>query len=128
MNSYLIEYNNKIMGVYNDLDNATLFINSCLQNNLMLRSAKILVYKLNSCYLIDTIIIKNNQESIIKHVIKPFIKPVIKPIIKPVIKPVINLEFVKKQEEMIKQKQELTNQLNLLKIKKERITELKQIY
>lgn len=128
MNSYLIEYNNKIMGVYNDLDNATLFINSCLQNNLMLKSANILVYKLNSCYLIDTITIKNNQELVKKQPIKPIIKQIVKQVIQPVVKPVINLEFVKKQEEMAKQKQELTTQLNLLKIKKERIAELKQIY
>ena len=32
MNSYLIEYNEKIIGSYSDYNNAELFILSCYQN------------------------------------------------------------------------------------------------
>ena len=61
MQSFLIKYKTKIIGVYTDLDQAKLFINSCVSNNLMTESADILVYTTNSCYCIDTINITFNN-------------------------------------------------------------------
>ena len=55
MESYLIKYNNNIIGVYNDFNSASLFIKSCLSNKLMIGSADILVYNMNSCLYIKTI-------------------------------------------------------------------------
>ena len=62
---YLIEYNNNIIGVFNQYKLAKLFILSNLQNNLMVNNAKILVYEINSCYCINQHIIniKNNNNN-----------------------------------------------------------------
>lgn len=62
MHSYLIEYDNKIIGVYNDYKLAEHFILSCLQNNLMNESANILTYDINSCYKV-----KSNQVTLCKN-------------------------------------------------------------
>ena len=121
---YLIEYKKKVIGVYNNYSQAELFILSCLQNNLMTESSKILTYKINSCYCLN--------EQILNMIIKPVIEPIIKPIIKPVIKPVISQETndinTKKLLEASNQKIELQHKINMLKIHKEKIKESKNIY
>jgi hypothetical protein len=48
--NYLIEYNNKIIGVYNTFNDAEIFILGNLQNNLFNYNVKILTFKSNSCY------------------------------------------------------------------------------
>jgi hypothetical protein len=80
MNSYLIEYNGKIIGSYSDYNNAELFILSCYQNNLMTRDAYIHCYKMNSCYKMNTniVTINNNTSSdcdISLHVLSPHTIP-----------------------------------------------------
>jgi hypothetical protein len=50
MENFLIKYKNNVIGVYSDIEQATLFIKSCLSNNLMIGSADILIYSRNSCY------------------------------------------------------------------------------
>ena len=57
MNSYLIEYNGRVIGSYSDYTTAEIFILSCYQNNLMNKNAYIHCYKINSCYQISTNII-----------------------------------------------------------------------
>ena len=79
MNSYLIEYNDKIIGSYSDYNNAELFILSCYQNNLMTKDAYIHCYKMNSCYKVNSkIVIFNNTSSdcdIYLHVLTPHTIP-----------------------------------------------------
>jgi hypothetical protein len=81
MNSYLIEYNDKIIGSYSDYNNAELFILSCYQNNLMTKDAYIHCYKMNSCYKVDSkiVIFNNNNTSsdcdISLHVLSPQTTP-----------------------------------------------------
>ena len=51
---YLIEYNLKIIGVYDVFSDAELFVKSCIQNNFMLSDkVRILTFYTNSCYCID---------------------------------------------------------------------------
>ena len=50
METFLIEYNQKIIGTYNKYKHAETFILSCLQNKFMKGTAKILKFKENSCY------------------------------------------------------------------------------
>ena len=50
---YLIEYNNNIIGAYNNLNDAETYILGCFQNNFF-TSAKIKIFKINSCYLVET--------------------------------------------------------------------------
>lgn len=57
--NYLIEYNNKIIGVYNTFSDAELFILGNLQNNLFNHNVKILTFRSNSCYCSE---IKNYYE------------------------------------------------------------------
>ena len=48
--NYLIEYNNKIIGVYNTFNDAELCVLGNLQNNLFTNNVKILTFHSNSCY------------------------------------------------------------------------------
>jgi hypothetical protein len=122
MESYLIKYNNNIIGVYNDIDIATLFIKSCLSNKLMIGSADILVYIMNSCLYVKTI-----------NVILDLTKTE-KPINKQVkIEENIILaneidyndpKYLKLSEEKI----DLQHKINMLKIQRERIEQSKKVY
>lgn len=130
-NLFLIRYKNKIIGVYNKLDKAKLFIKSCLSNNLMSGSADIMIFNRNSCICINIInVTLDNKHQIIqenKPLSNPDLKPVIKPVIKVENKPEINFndpKFVKLAED----KNNLQHKINMLKVQKERITESKKIY
>jgi hypothetical protein len=57
---YLIELNNNIIGTYDNLHDAETYILGCFQNNFF-KSAKIKVFKKNSCYSIDTKIYSSNN-------------------------------------------------------------------
>lgn len=54
MYSYLVEYNEKIIGSYSDFLSAKTFILSCLQNNFMKDFALVHQIMANSCYKIKT--------------------------------------------------------------------------
>lgn len=118
MESFLIKYKNKIIGVYNDIEQAKLFINSCLSNNLMNGSIDILVYTTNSCYCTNIINMNlenkiNNSENKIN--------------VAPIIKKEIDYKdplFLKLAENKIA----LQHKINMLKVQKERIRESKEIY
>ena len=61
--NYLIEYNNKIIGVFNTFDDAELFVLSCSQNNLIKNEyIKILVFHSNSCYCSEIKYITNSKK------------------------------------------------------------------
>ena len=56
--SYFIEYNNEIIGVYDNYTAAKLFILSCLQRNFIKDHALIHKFYLNSCIKLESKIIK----------------------------------------------------------------------
>lgn len=121
METFLINYKSKIIGVYTSIEQATLFINSCLHNNLMIGSAEILVYTSNSCCCINKINISLDYHPIKKD---PIHKEITKEIIK---KKEINYKdpsIVKLAEDKII----LQHKINMLKVQKERIEESKEIY
>lgn len=147
MTHFLVEYNNKVIGTYNDYDLAETFILSCLQNNLMQGSAKILKFRQNSCYYNDeyNITLYNNvKPSHVNFLPDPVFIPASQHVIpsnvipsetseekvdeKPV--PVNNvIDFTKPEViEIAKQKIELQHNINLLKVHKQRIEESKKIY
>ena len=66
MKTFVIKYKLNIIGVYNDITQAKLFIRSCLSNNLMYGFATILVYTSNSCCCTNTIKVFINKEENIK--------------------------------------------------------------
>jgi hypothetical protein len=57
--NYLIEYNNNIIGIYNEYKLAENFILSCYQNNLMTNLAKIILIEINTCLKIKSVCIEN---------------------------------------------------------------------
>lgn len=121
MENFLIKYKSKIIGVYNDLEQAKLFIKSCLSNNLMIDSADVLVFASNSCYCTNTI---NVKLDIIKEIVK---KDEIVPqkIIEQSKEPDYNNpQYLKLAEDKLV----LQHKINMLKIQKERIRESKEIY
>lgn len=63
MDSYLVEYKNKIIGTYNNYYLAETFILSCLQNKFIEDSALIHHYRKNSCFKHDTRIITLTSNS-----------------------------------------------------------------
>lgn len=71
MTNYLVEYEGKIIGSYNNYHNAETFILSCLQNNFMTESALIYCFRSNSCYkkktntvTLNYKLFKNNEHSV----------------------------------------------------------------
>lgn len=144
MESFLIEYNCKIIGVYSSYELAELFINSCLQNNLMNNSVKILTFKTNSCYCVKENNIKLNNQQQISLLELPSHQAQLQPLNLPIQnqKPVQNQIQVLKQVPVKKvidpdnpilldianQKIELQHKINLLKRQKEKIEESKKVY
>ena len=133
---FLIEYNNKVIGVYGCYEDAELFIQSCLQNKLM-NSAKILSYRFNSCLMIDTNELSIKSADLKQACIKPI--PSLTPTqikltqdqqIKLIQDQQIKLtqdqqiKFDNKKKESIK----LQHQINMLKVYKQKVEESKQVY
>lgn len=119
MESFLIEYNNRIIGVYSTFEQAELFILSCLQNNLINGNINILTYKTNSCYYINRkeYSTENKKSIIEKKVIEENKIP----------DKVIDYNDPNIIE-INKKKIELQHNINILKQKKERLEELKTVY
>ncbi len=88
MSSYLIEYNNKIIGTYNNYNRAKTFILSCLQNNFIKDSVLIHSFINNSCYKIKTTVITLDKNLSIKELNIPVDIPVDIPVEIPVDIPV----------------------------------------
>ena len=142
METFLIEYNQKIIGAFNKYKHAETFILSCLQNKFMKGTTKILRFKENSCYceseynitlpVVNNNMVKqisssdsssdsdnliSNKVTVLPHTLE----------IQNVPKPSVDYndpDFVK----LAKQKVDLQHNINLLKVYKERIEESKRIY
>jgi hypothetical protein len=133
MESYLIKYKNNILGVYTDINQAKLFIHSCLSNNLMNESAEILVFTTNSCYCTNkmNIILDNKSVSL-----KPIIKPVTlitgnNKLVPKIFIPIPEKEIDCKDPAFLKLAEDkitLQHKINLLKLQRERIKESKELY
>jgi hypothetical protein len=131
---YGVEYNNKIIGIYNDFLKAKIFILSCLQNNLMISNGNpsIITFSLNSCYQVN----KNNiilEDKISEISLNKSSKPVgLEHTLRE--KNNISKNKVKVKEdnpvllEMAKQKIELQHKINMLKHQKNKIEESKKVY
>ena len=132
MNLYLIEYNNKIIGTYNNYNTAKTFILSCLQNNFIKDSALIHSFINNSCYKIKTRVITLDKNLSIKELDIPVDISVDIPVDIPVeiisITPEMKLENEKRINEIEKEKHDLIHNMNLLKVQQNKITELKQVF
>ena len=160
MYTYLIEYNNKIIGVYNDYDIAKINIKSFFYNNFISNNIIIKIYYTNSCLLykeeyfynefssindIDLNINKlsniiNNQtidnsiqtiDNSIQtidnnHKINFNFNQIIKEYNKD---SEINYNLVEEiKNKKINEQKDLQHNINLLKIKKDKMKELKSIY
>ena len=130
MESFLIEYNNKIIGVYNNFDDAETFVLSCLQNRLMIHTVKILTFRMNSCFQIESKQISLNQQ-LSNNQDATHIKPVVivqKKIINT--KPVINVDpkNVETLQKIAKEKIDLQHKINILKNHKKKLDESKNVY
>jgi len=127
---YLIEYNNNIIGAYNNLNDAETYILGCFQNNFF-TSAKIKIFKINSCYLVETKIYFSDN--------------IVLPINTSTSNNIENeneKEKEKKKEkeelhikdnneaflQMAKQKIDLQHKINILKNQKEKMEESKRIF
>ena len=136
MNLYLIEYNNKIIGTYNNYNRAKTFILSCLQNNFIKDSVLIHSFINNSCYKIKTTVITLDKNLSIKELDIPVDIPVKIPVDIPVdipveivsITPEMKLENEKRINEIEKEKHDLIHNMNLLKVQQNKIIEIKQVF
>ena len=141
--TYLVEYNNKIIGTYNNYYLAETIILSCLQNKFIQDSALIHHYRKNSCFIYKsyTITLNSNNTILKKEVINSQITPLNKDVnnsqITPLKKDVNNSQItpLNTNEEnsnklliFTNQSAELQRSINMLKIKKEKIDESKQVY
>jgi len=134
MELYLIEYNGTIIGAYDDFSMAELFINSCIQSKLMTSSCKIIKYTKNSCFstgsqLYNTIDTHIDARPSVRLVLPPeFVnQPKIR-VPDNIIIPPIDLEKNETYQKVAKEKSELLHNINLIKAKKEKMIESKQVY
>lgn len=114
--AYLIQYNNKILGLYDNYDLALDFIAGCLYNNFINNDIIIKKYYVNSCYCISEHIITKDY---FKFKEKKDIEKQISSTTK------YNSEEL---DNIAKQKIELQHNINLLKFQKKSIEESKILY
>lgn len=109
---YVVEYNNNIIGVYNDYTNLTNLINGLEQNNFINKTnINILEYTINSIYCIK----KYN-----------FMKESVK---KPILNNNNNLDITDPTViTKLNEKIEIQHNINMLNVQKEKVKEYKQIY
>lgn len=128
MESFLIEYNNKIIGVYNTFNDAETFVLSCLQNRLMTHTVKILTFRLNSCFQIESKQISLNKQPINKQYASH-----IKPIViqqKNIDTKSVNIDpkSAETLQKIAKEKIDLQHKINMLKNHKKKLDESKNVY
>jgi len=123
MESFLIQYKSKIIGVYNDYNIAEDFVCSCIQNNLMNKNeVKILFFKTNSCILIKEKTFSNSSSNFLEEN-KEKIEKIEEKVNIVEIDP-NNPQYI----EINKKKIELQHQINMLKVQKKRMEQTKSIY
>ena len=130
---YIVEYENRIIGVWSTYLSAETFVKGCQQSGLMITLCNIKTYELNTCYCLETAII--NQPTKV-HTIQPKNISVLNvpnkvniEVIEPVAKS--NPKIDEKNPayiEMAKQKIEIQHKINMLKIQKKKMEESKVAY
>jgi len=129
MELYLIEYNGTIIGAYDNFNMAELFINSCIQSKLMTNKCKIIKYIANSCFSTGFQIY--NDTSSVSPLVQSTFTQNIKPIVSPLVQYTntsIDLDKNETYIKIAKEKSDLLRNLNIIKGKKEKIVESKQVY
>ncbi len=136
MESFLVEYQNKIIGVYSDFTQAELFVKSCILNNLMTDSVYILTFMTNSCVCVQRQLMSRPNNIHVQTNPLNFYEPI----------KADNLDYesasdIESSEDEIdreaenklimekaKERIELQHKINMLKVQKEKIEESKRVY
>jgi flagellar biosynthesis GTPase FlhF len=128
MSYYLVKYNNNIIGTYDDIKLAKLFINSCYQNKFMTSKATIMHFTKNSCYFEKEEVEQTDEEKKIAEEEKK--KDTEKKIEdkKEQEKKIEELHKSSEYKEITQSKIDLQHDLNLLKQRKEKIEQSKNVY
>jgi hypothetical protein len=128
MSYYLVKYNNNIIGTYDDLKLAKLFINSCYQNKFMTSKATIMHFTKNSCFFEKEEVEQTEEDKKVDE--KEQKKNVEKKIEdqKELDKKKEEMKKTPEYKEILQSKVDLQHELNLLKQKKERIEQSKNVY
>jgi len=128
MSYYLVKYNNNIIGIYDDIKLAKLFINSCYQNKFMTSKATIMHFTKNSCYFEKEEVEQTEEEK--KTTGEDKKKNIEKKIEdkKEQEKKIEELHKSSEYKEITQSKIDLQHDLNLLKQRKEKIEQSKNVY
>lgn len=128
MSYYLVKYNNNIIGTYDDIKLAKLFINSCYQNKFMTSKATIMHFTKNSCYFEKEEVEQTEEEK--KTAGEDKKKNIEKKIEdkKEQEKKIEVLHNSLEYKEITQSKIDLQHDLNLLKQRKEKIEQSKNVY
>jgi len=128
MSYYLIKYNNNIIGTYDDIKLAKLFINSCYQNKFMTSKATIMHFTKNSCFFEKEEIEQTKEKKKIAEEDKKKEIEKRQEEKKDHDKKKDELQKTPEYKDIIQSKIDLQHDLNLLKQKKEKIEQSKNIY
>jgi hypothetical protein len=128
MSYYLVKYNNNIIGTYDDIKLAKLFINSCYQNKFMTSKATIMHFTKNSCFFEKEEVEQTEEDKKVDEEQKK--KDCEKKLEeqKDLDKKKEELKKTPEYKEIIQAKIDLQHDLNLLKQKKEKIEQSKNVY
>ena len=61
---FIVEYDGRTIGVWDSYDSANTFIMGCQQNSLMISSANIKTYQINTCFCLETNTIEESNNSL----------------------------------------------------------------
>jgi hypothetical protein len=132
MQVYIVEYNGKTIGVWDSFNLANEFILGCQQSSLMISSANIKTFKMNSCFCNESNTIE--QTNVVKMPKKTSfaINDVIGNSIESVKKPIKQKQKIDENDptfiKISNKKIELQHNINMLKQQKKRIEESKSTY
>jgi hypothetical protein len=128
MSYYLVKYNNNIIGTYDDLKLAKLFINSCYQNKFMTSKATIMYFSKNSCFFEKEEVEQTEEEKKAEEEEKKKAAEIKLEEQKELEKKKEALKQTPEYKEIIQSKIDLQHELNLLKQNKEKIEQSKKVY
>lgn len=130
MENYIIFYKDNVLGVYSNYEKAKLYVLSCFQNNFLTENVKVKVYKKNSCYLLrEEYIINNlvkkpeNKQNIVKKIITKNANKTVN-----TNNNILNNINKENIEKLAENKIKIQHNLNMLKKQKELIKEREQVY
>lgn len=128
MSYYLVKYNNNIIGTYDDIKLAKNFINSCYQNKFMTSKATIMYFTKNSCFFEKEEVEQTEEEKKVDEADKKKAAEKKAEDLKELDKKKEELQKTPEYKEIVQAKVDLQHDLNLLKQKKEKIEQSKNVY